>query len=137
MHPVSPPDRRWPLAACALALLLLSTGCGKTGTVEGEVTFDGQPMKSGKITFIGPDNHEATGTIADGKYSVSKVPLGECKVKITSLMPPGGTPAGPGGIPGAGVPGGPGPGVDPRVMAEMQKRHGKEHPEAFEQNKEI
>ena len=138
MHVPTPSSRRWLFAACALALLPLTTGCGKTGTVTGEVKFDDKPLKSGRITFIhneeGKDPVEVTGTIADGQYEVNNVPLGRCRVKVTSLFPAGGMPnidgmPGGGGPPMPGGGGGRPGGFDPRAVEKMRERMKKEHPE--------
>ena len=68
-------------------LASLSAGCGgpRTGTVSGDVTLDGQPMKKGQITFA-PVDGKSTGAmadVADGKFSAT-VPAGEMKVAIVS-----------------------------------------------------
>ncbi len=61
----------------ALAVLLLTIGCGKEGNrISGAITFDGQPVPAGKIYFT-PDtskgNSGAAGyaDIIDGKYDTS------------------------------------------------------------------
>jgi len=64
-------------------------GCGPTdsakGTVTGEVTLDGQPLKTGLIRFVPVDGKTPTAdtTITDGKFS-AVVPLGEKKVEISA-----------------------------------------------------
>jgi hypothetical protein len=73
---------------CGLAL-----GCGGTDgqlPVTGEVTLDGQPLKSGSIQFE-PVNNSATtasGTVIEnGKYSLSEengLDAGEYRVAISS-----------------------------------------------------
>jgi hypothetical protein len=75
-------------AAAPLAALALLAGCSggpAAGTVSGEVTLDGQPLKQGLIRFVPADGKTATadGPIADGKYSVA-VPAGEKKVEISA-----------------------------------------------------
>lgn len=79
--------RRAFLLALGLVPLLLA-GCGgggSTGTVTGDVTLDGQPMKKGAIQFVPADGKSAEvgADIIDGKYSVV-VPVGDMQVKITS-----------------------------------------------------
>jgi len=72
------------LAACA--------GCGtSTGTVSGQVTFKGQPIPKGTITFVPKEKkiRPAAGVIQNGKYSV-EVPVGDVAiaVNVPSMKPP-------------------------------------------------
>ena len=64
----------------------MSAGCGHgDGLVQigGGVTYDGQPVKNGTISFLPPDGNGPTAAaiIADGKYSV-KVAPGQKLVQI-------------------------------------------------------
>jgi hypothetical protein len=76
-------------SAALLALGLLSlTGCESgvpRGTVHGEVTLDGTPVKQGTIRFEAADGSTPTTEeeITDGKYR-ARVPLGEMIVKISA-----------------------------------------------------
>lgn len=71
------------------ALIVVVVGCSSDevtkGTVTGEVTLDGQPLKTGLIRFVPVDGKTPTAdaTITDGKFS-AVVPLGEKKVEISS-----------------------------------------------------
>jgi hypothetical protein len=72
--------------------LATSTGCGTgTGTVSGHVTYKGQPIKKGTITFFpkAPKVRPAGGVIQDGKYSL-EVPVGEVEIAVLvpSMLPP-------------------------------------------------
>jgi hypothetical protein len=82
-----------PAAIAALGLLNLA-GCSGDNlpreAVSGSVTIDGNPLKSGAITFVpnGPDIPSQGGTpVVDGKYSIPRaqglVP-GKYKVVISS-----------------------------------------------------
>jgi hypothetical protein len=67
---------------------VLVAGCAKKsnrGTVTGNVTLDGQPLKSGVIRFVPSDGQTATADsiITDGKFNVS-VPPGDKKVSISA-----------------------------------------------------
>jgi len=69
-----------------LAVLQLLAGCAKeppTGTVTGEVTLDGQPLKDGRIQFTPLDGQSQPGgaTIVDGQFT-AKVPVAKMKVEI-------------------------------------------------------
>jgi hypothetical protein len=76
-------------AVCAIVLATSAlAGCSNEapkGVVKGEVTLDGQPLKTGLITFAPLDGKSQTAdaTIADGKFS-AEVPLGEMRVEIKS-----------------------------------------------------
>jgi hypothetical protein len=81
--------RHFSTAAAALAAAaVLAAGCGggSTGAVSGEVTLDGQPLKDGFIRFVPADGKAAAvdGPIADGKFRVAAVPVGEVKVEVTA-----------------------------------------------------
>jgi hypothetical protein len=71
-----------------LALLgSLFTACSQgpaVGTVTGEVTFDGQPVKDGHVLLTPLDGNGQTGggTIRDGKLLAEKVPAGKMKVEL-------------------------------------------------------
>jgi hypothetical protein len=63
------------------------TGCGQgpaVGTITGEVTFDGQPVKDGHVLLTPLDGIGQTGggTIRDGKLLAEKVPTGKMKVEL-------------------------------------------------------
>jgi hypothetical protein len=93
--------------ALAAALLTASLcGCAKgpeTGKVRGKVTFKGQPVKEGRITFLNPkEGGGAEALIAsDGTYAVSGgVVVGEYLVEVSPLTQivdtdPGKTPPSP------------------------------------------
>jgi hypothetical protein len=74
------------------ATLSLAVGCQKaptTGKVHGKVTFKGQPVKEGRVTFLN-DKHggAAEAMIAgDGTYAVpTGVVVGDYLVEITPLV---------------------------------------------------
>lgn len=92
----------------AVALLALSSGCGRVGPtrvrVSGEVKFQGKPIEDGQIKFIpqgdtvGPITIES---IKDGSYSckyAGGVPVGHHRVEIRGWNP---------GIPEPTAPGAP------------------------------
>ena len=65
----------------SLALCAVLAGCGsskysgeKRYPLEGEVTFEGQPIDVGSITFLpkGDKGRISGGVITDGKYAVSE-----------------------------------------------------------------
>ena len=80
--------------AAGLAALLLTvlSGCGDAGlprvAVKGNVTVDGQPLKSGFITFIptaGTEGPKASGKVADGAYELNRKDgpmIGKLRVEI-------------------------------------------------------
>jgi len=81
----------WLVCTCVLGLVVLS-GCSggsggqrtfPTGEVSGTVTYKGERISLGKITFIsaGGTGDFASADINDGSYAV-KAPLGLCKIEI-------------------------------------------------------
>ena len=72
---------------------LLAFGCGTRpmGDVSGRVTFRGEPLALGTITFINSDGSAAQGNVEDGSYRVAKVPVGLAKITVfahPSPVPP-------------------------------------------------
>jgi hypothetical protein len=70
-----------------LLVALAATGCsekgGSTGTVSGTVTYNGQPVPVGTISFLAEDGRSMTGELkSDGTYKVDKVPTGKNKVAV-------------------------------------------------------
>lgn len=86
-----------------MVLLLLVAGCGRSVNIEGKVTFDGQPVESGTITFEPADGQGPTigGAIEGGTYAVSGQSGGKKVVRIRASRKTGrqietGPPAPPG-----------------------------------------
>jgi hypothetical protein len=90
-----------------LVWLAACVGCGRgLATVEGTVTFDGQPVDKGTIVFEPADGAGPTagGTIENGEYQLAEeagVMPGEKTVRITAVRKTGrqieeGPPAPPG-----------------------------------------
>jgi hypothetical protein len=74
----------------ALVLGLLA-GCGDgSATVSGTVTYDGQPVKEGYVTFSPADGKgpSAGGPIANGRYTAEKVPPGPKIVLVEAADKP-------------------------------------------------
>lgn len=68
-----------PRRALLAAALLAAAGCGdSTATVTGEVTFNGQPVKSGYVTLSPADGKGPTvgAKITDGRFTAEKVTPG-------------------------------------------------------------
>jgi hypothetical protein len=72
-------------ACLASALLFALAGCDSSMTVvKGQVTFDGQAIEKGAISFYPVDGKTKTagGEIKAGAYSV-QVPVGQMEVRIS------------------------------------------------------
>ncbi len=77
-------------ALVAAALIPASLGCGpepqvdeNRTTVSGHVTFDGQPLQGGTITFSSPKTGIGTAVmIGGGGYVTNRVPIGPNVVTI-------------------------------------------------------
>ena len=80
------------VSAVTFLLLLFPVGCEKgpaKGEVRGKVTFKGQPVKEGRVTFLNPKEGGAAEALigADGAYAVQGgVVVGEYVVEITPLV---------------------------------------------------
>jgi hypothetical protein len=79
-------------AMLAGLVLLAAAGCDRgpeTGSVRGQVTFKGQPVKEGLVTFLNPtEGGAAEANInSDGTYAVAGgVVVGEYVVEIKPLV---------------------------------------------------
>lgn len=68
----------------ALASAIMGCSENKTATVSGTVTVDGQPAEKGSISFNSVDGKTPPGggTIENGKYTATQVPIGPTTVDI-------------------------------------------------------
>src|SRR5215469_12264465 len=67
-----------------LFLFIPLTGCGDgKGTVQGTVTFDGQPVADGAITFVKKDGKlvREGAVIRDGNFQ-ARMPPGQYKIEV-------------------------------------------------------
>jgi hypothetical protein len=69
-----------------LLISLTGAGCGKpSGHVSGKVFFQGRPVDSGTIVFVGQDNYKAYCAIGPDKtYYFDNVPVGPVKIAFES-----------------------------------------------------
>jgi hypothetical protein len=74
------------LSWCLLALLVCGCGEKKTGTVRGKVTFKGQPLPEGIVSFVSDQGQVVTGRVHDGEYVVKEVPIGPARVMIRQIV---------------------------------------------------
>jgi hypothetical protein len=67
----------------------VAAGCGGGNTtVSGTVTRQGKPVVWGNVTVVDRDNVPHAGEIQeDGTFTVAGVPIGPCKVGVTSPNP--------------------------------------------------
>lgn len=99
------------LLAITTALIWVA-GCGGpfTAAVSGRVTYKGNPLPGGTVTFIHPDGRTGYATIQeDGSYNIPAAPGGDVKCIVTTQKP---IPALPKGV-AAKLPGGGSKGSDP------------------------
>jgi hypothetical protein len=73
------------------SLVLVIVGCGSSGPptadVSGQVTFQGEPLRSGRITFFDKSGQSASTEIgADGRYQL-RARLGPSQIAISSREP--------------------------------------------------
>jgi hypothetical protein len=76
------------VAVVLTAVALVLSGCGSsTATVSGEVTYEGQPVGDGYITFTPADGKgkDAGGPLTGGRYEVAGLPPGPKVVKVIAV----------------------------------------------------
>jgi hypothetical protein len=85
-----------PLTGILATSLALASGCSSQTTVEGDVTYAGQPVSIGRILFL-PEDAQATkrgGRFENGHYKLAAPegpPPGTHRVEINWLKPTGET----------------------------------------------
>src|SRR6186997_1118675 len=86
---------RWCLLATALAALAVAAGCSSSGAaaVEGKVSYGGEPIDVGTITFIPKSEGKKTGGIIDSGAYIVDAKLGTApgthRVEIRWAKPTG------------------------------------------------
>jgi hypothetical protein len=85
----------WYAKAGLLVLLLAISGCGRSrppgGTVTGTVTYKGEPVPAGQVSFIAVDGKSAMAHLdEEGNYEATDVPLGKVSVTVTTPPPAAG-----------------------------------------------
>jgi hypothetical protein len=88
--------RPWCRPAFPLWLLIAAVACGcsggsktpSTAEVSGKVTFNGQPVPGGMITFVATKGGFSSGGKIDenGMYKVPSAPVGEVKITVDNSM---------------------------------------------------
>ncbi len=76
------------LGGCLLALF--ASGCGgeAVGTISGAVTFEGQPLPEGIVSFVTAKGPVVTGRVHEGAYVVKGVPVGPAKITVRQIVDP-------------------------------------------------
>jgi hypothetical protein len=83
-------------AAVLLLLAVAVVGCGgkRTGTITGTITFNGEKMERGTVTFYTTDEEKMIakgGPIhLDGTYKIEDFPVGPVKITVVNFPNPGG-----------------------------------------------
>lgn len=82
-------NRLFPVVAVVCLALAVVPGCKKgRATVKGKVTFNGQPVKAGTVSFYASPSVVGTGNInPDGTYEVKDAPVGEVTVTVSTPPP--------------------------------------------------
>jgi len=76
------------LAALLGALAVAGCGGGKTAQVSGKVTYAGEPLNSGTVSFVGPEGSADTAMLQpDGTYNLTKAPIGQVKIGVQTFPP--------------------------------------------------
>jgi len=72
-------------ALVVFGVTLALSGCGKsTGSVSGKVTYKGEPLPSGTVTFVTDAGVVSSPIAVDGTYSIPKAPLGTVAITVTT-----------------------------------------------------
>lgn len=73
----------------AILLLPALVGCGQKTVVTGKVTYEGNPIAKGSISFLPADGKgpAAGGEIEEGRYQVEKITPGKKLVQIVGVKP--------------------------------------------------
>jgi len=76
-----------PLAVLALVLLFGVIGCSRSGKVTGKVTYDGQTLPVGTITFHPEQQGKqpVVVEITDGKYTAEKLAPGTYTITVSTI----------------------------------------------------
>src|SRR6516225_5409881 len=80
----------WLVLIAAPGLLALA-GCDPgRGDISGEITYKGDPVSFGRISFVGQGAQQGVpySYIIRGKYAIKGCPAGPVKVSIESFPPP-------------------------------------------------
>ncbi len=90
------PSRRSASGILGIGIALIwTTGCGGpfTAPVSGKVTYKGEPLPGGVVTFIHPDGRTGYTTIKeDGSYTIPAAPGGDVKCIVQTIKPIPGLP---------------------------------------------
>jgi len=81
------PAIRTALFVLGIGLVVGCSGGGGSGEVSGAVTYGGEPIEGGSITFIPADGNKPTAgaPITNGTYAAKNVPVGKAKVSISGV----------------------------------------------------
>lgn len=72
-------------ALLLLALAILGCHSRATATVTGRVTYRGQPLTTGQVTFVYVDGQMASARIkSDGTYTIYRAPVGRVRILVAS-----------------------------------------------------
>lgn len=75
------------LLTLVAAGLLAAAGCSQSAVVSGSVSYEGQPVANGAISFLPEDGRGPAcgGSITDGHFRVDKIPPGRKTVQIVGV----------------------------------------------------
>jgi hypothetical protein len=96
----SPKRIQWPWPVMAVLVAAGIPGCSRPASqtaypstqLQGAVTVDGHPIKSGSMQFLPPSGSKAPAVqaeIKDGRYVAAGVPLGKVRVIFTAVKETG------------------------------------------------
>jgi hypothetical protein len=78
------------LLVLAVLAAFAASGCGRgTGSISGEIKYNGQLLPIGDIAFLSQEGDQQVrhADIIDGKYSIPSIQAGQAKVVVTTWQP--------------------------------------------------
>jgi hypothetical protein len=76
--------RRLRIAVLVFSIVLSAAGCGSSSSsVSGKVSYKGQPLRGGTISFFGDKDWTASSHLSEeGAYSIANVPPGQVRIAV-------------------------------------------------------
>jgi hypothetical protein len=91
MQRAEPGTGKWRLVLGGLGpLLLVLVGCEGKGDITGKVTFKGEPIPWGRVTFLSEGGNKTAhpSRIINGRYTVRGCPTGLAQISVESFQAP-------------------------------------------------
>lgn len=78
-----------------LAAAFVLVGCAARPVVSGKVSYRGEPLTTGEVSFVSSDGRSRSGLIGtDGRYEIADPPAGEVTILVAAKKVDGGSSGG-------------------------------------------